>query len=81
MVCSSTPVTGKLGLHSPAGQSPGHTSRRQPYTAGVEHPDGNQLKFVMRSELGNGPLALLKLQGFRLPDTIFNAVAGAEERQ
>ncbi|MGI3448212.1 ImcF-related family protein [Citrobacter arsenatis] len=43
--------------------------------------DGNPLKFVMRSELGNGPLALLKLQGFMLPDTIFNVAAGAEERQ
>jgi type VI secretion system protein ImpL len=29
--------------------------------------DGNPLKFVMRSELGDGPLALLKLQGFTLP--------------
>ncbi|MEB5754127.1 type VI secretion protein VasK [Citrobacter cronae] len=43
--------------------------------------DGNPLKFVMRSELGNGPLALLKLQGFTLPDTIFSVAAGAEERQ
>lgn len=43
--------------------------------------DGNPLKFVMRSELGNGPLALLKLQGFTLPDTIFSVVTGAEERQ
>ena len=42
--------------------------------------DGNPLKFVMRSELGNGPLALLKLQGFTLPDTIFSVAAGAEER-
>lgn len=43
--------------------------------------DGNPLKFVMRSELGNGPLALLKLQRFTLPDTIFSVAAGAEERQ
>ena len=43
--------------------------------------DGNPLKFVMRSELGNGPLALLKLQGFTLPDTIFSVAAGAEEHQ
>lgn len=28
-------------------------------------PDGNPLKFVMRSELGDGPLALLKLQDLR----------------
>lgn len=42
-------------------------------------PDGNPLKFVMRSELGDGPLALLKLQGFTLPETIFTVVASAEE--
>ncbi|HAV1831418.1 TPA: type VI secretion protein VasK [Enterobacter hormaechei subsp. steigerwaltii] len=34
-------------------------------------PDGNPLKFILRSELGDGPMALLKLQGFRLPETIF----------
>ncbi|EGT5656542.1 type VI secretion protein VasK [Citrobacter braakii] len=43
--------------------------------------DGNPLKFVMRSELGDGPLALLKLQGFTLPGAIFNVGAGAEELQ
>lgn len=43
--------------------------------------DGNPLKFVMRSELSNGPLTLLKLQGFTLPDTIFSVATGAEERQ
>jgi type VI secretion system protein ImpL len=37
--------------------------------------DGNPLKFVMRSELGDGPLALLKLQGFTLPRP-FNVAAG-----
>ncbi|MGS8301442.1 hypothetical protein ACVCEY_28285, partial [Escherichia coli] len=40
--------------------------------------DGNPLKFVMRSELGDGSLALLKLQGFTLPTTIFNVAAGTE---
>ena len=40
--------------------------------------DGNPLKFVMRSELGDGPLALLKLQGFTLPASIFNVAAGTE---
>lgn len=42
-------------------------------------PDGNPLKFVMRSELGDGPLALLKLQGFTLPETIFTVTASAED--
>lgn len=35
-------------------------------------PDGNPLKFIMRSELGDGPLSLLKLQGFSLPQSIFS---------
>ncbi|HIE8623587.1 TPA: type VI secretion IcmF C-terminal domain-containing protein [Klebsiella variicola subsp. variicola] len=43
--------------------------------------DGNPLKFVMRSELGSGPLELLKLQGFTLPNAIFNVAAGAEAIQ
>lgn len=38
-------------------------------------PDGNPLKFIMRSELSNGPLALLELQGFSLPQTIFSVGA------
>ncbi|WP_168395476.1 ImcF-related family protein [Erwinia amylovora] len=42
-------------------------------------PDGNPLKFVMRSELGDGPLALLKLQGFTLPESIFSV--GKARRQ
>ncbi|EMN5322656.1 ImcF-related family protein [Enterobacter hormaechei] len=42
-------------------------------------PDGNPLKFVMRSELGDGPLALLKLQGFTLPETIFTVAASVED--
>lgn len=36
-------------------------------------PDGNSLKFIMRSELGDGPLALLRLQDFSLPKNIFAA--------
>ncbi|KEY57885.1 ImcF-related family protein [Serratia sp. DD3] len=38
-------------------------------------PDGNSLKFIIRSELGEGPLSLLKLQGFELPTAIFNVEA------
>lgn len=40
-------------------------------------PDGNPLKFILRSELGNGPLALLKLQGFSLPQSIFSVEPAA----
>lgn len=39
--------------------------------------DGNPLKFILRSELADGPLALLKLRGFRLPESIFNVESGA----
>lgn len=39
--------------------------------------DGNPLKFILRSELGEGPLALLKLQGFRLPASVFSVEADA----
>ncbi len=40
-------------------------------------PDGSPLKFILRSELGDGPLALLKLQGFHLPQSIFAVSADA----
>ncbi|TCW00153.1 ImcF-related family protein [Biostraticola tofi] len=33
--------------------------------------DGLPLNYILRTELGKGPLALLELKGFRLPDTIF----------
>ncbi|WP_314138390.1 ImcF-related family protein [Buttiauxella noackiae] len=42
-------------------------------------PDGNALKFILRSELGDGPLALLKLQRFSLPVKIFDVDAGAAD--
>jgi len=35
-------------------------------------PDGLLLQWVLRSQLGKGPLALLDLRGFTLPDQIFN---------
>jgi type VI secretion system protein ImpL len=34
-------------------------------------PDGDPLKVILRSELGEGPLALLQLRNFRLPEQIF----------
>ncbi|MTH48639.1 ImcF-related family protein [Intestinirhabdus alba] len=43
-------------------------------------PDGNPLQFIIRSELGDGPLTLLKLRGFRLPETIFT-LSPAEARE
>lgn len=44
-------------------------------------PDGNPLKFIMRSELDDGPLALLKLQGFRLPESIFSSTSVSEGKE
>ncbi|SQC93464.1 Uncharacterized protein conserved in bacteria [Cedecea neteri] len=35
-------------------------------------PDGRTLQWVLRSQLGKGPLALLALRGFTLPDRIFS---------
>lgn len=35
-------------------------------------PDGRTLQWVLQSQLGSGPLALLALRGFTLPDQIFN---------
>ncbi|MCU6358608.1 ImcF-related family protein [Enterobacter quasiroggenkampii] len=35
-------------------------------------PDGRTLQWVLRSQLGKGPMALLDLRGFTLPDHIFS---------
>lgn len=34
--------------------------------------DGRPLNYTLRTEAGEGPLALLKLRNFRLPETIFS---------
>lgn len=38
-------------------------------------PDNRQLQWLLRTELGDGPLALLKLRNFALPEAIFNVNA------
>ncbi|HCI6432358.1 TPA: type VI secretion protein VasK [Klebsiella quasipneumoniae subsp. similipneumoniae] len=43
-------------------------------------PDGRTLQWVLRSQLGSGPLALLALRGLTLPDQIFS-VDAAESAQ
>lgn len=43
-------------------------------------PDGRTLQWVLRSQLGSGPLALLALRGLNLPDQIFT-VDAAESAQ
>ncbi|WP_050862718.1 ImcF-related family protein [Enterobacter kobei] len=40
-------------------------------------PDGRTLQWVLRSQLGKGPLALLDLHGFTLPDQIFSVDSAA----
>uniref|UniRef100_UPI000B6BB020 type VI secretion IcmF C-terminal domain-containing protein n=1 Tax=Photorhabdus luminescens TaxID=29488 RepID=UPI000B6BB020 len=39
-------------------------------------PEGLPLTWVLRTEVGKGPLALLKLRGFTLPKTIFEENRG-----
>ena len=41
------------------------------YKLSWKAPDGNALNFMMRTESGSGPLALLRLKGFRLPQQVF----------
>ena len=43
-------------------------------------PDGRTLQWVLRSQLGSGPLALLALRGFTLPDQIFSVDSAATAR-
>lgn len=40
-------------------------------------PDSRTLQWVLRSQLGKGPLALLDLRGFTLPDQIFSVDSAA----
>ncbi|ROR98615.1 hypothetical protein, partial [Raoultella terrigena] len=40
-------------------------------------PDGRTLQWVLRSQLGNGPLALLALRNFSLPGQIFSVESAA----
>jgi type VI secretion system protein ImpL len=40
--------------------------------------DGRALNYTLRTEAGSGPLALLKLRNFTLPDTIFSVSASSQ---
>ncbi|GAL58205.1 hypothetical protein EV102420_09_02380 [Pseudescherichia vulneris NBRC 102420] len=42
------------------------------YSLSWKAQDGRTLNYTLRTEAGEGPLALLKLRHFRLPETIFN---------
>ncbi|MCT8347246.1 hypothetical protein LGZ99_08500, partial [Photorhabdus temperata] len=39
-------------------------------------PDGLPVTWILRTEMGSGPLALLKLRGFTLPKAIFMVTPG-----
>jgi type VI secretion system protein ImpL len=42
------------------------------YSLSWKAQDGRTLNYTLRTEVGEGPLALLKLRNFRLPETIFS---------
>ncbi|WP_226572264.1 ImcF-related family protein [Mangrovibacter yixingensis] len=41
------------------------------YSLSWQAQDGRALNYTLRTEAGEGPLVLLKLRGFRLPETLF----------
>ncbi|WP_350307833.1 hypothetical protein, partial [Photorhabdus viridis] len=41
-------------------------------------PDGLPITWILRTEMGSGPLALLKLRGFTLPKAIFVVTPGID---
>lgn len=49
------------------------------YRLALDTPDGLTLSWILRTQLGSGPLALLKLRGFSLPSKIFIVNAGAAD--
>ena len=51
------------------------------YSLSWKAPDGRMLNYTLRTEAGEGPLALLKLRNFRLPETIFSTTGAAASGQ
>ncbi|MBT2342099.1 MULTISPECIES: hypothetical protein [Pseudomonas] len=51
------------------------------YRMVIKAPDGANMIWHLRTELDAGPLALLKLRGFRLPQQIFLAEGGAPRKK
>ncbi|QKN79820.1 ImcF-related family protein [Scandinavium goeteborgense] len=47
------------------------------YSLSWNAQDGRALNYTLRTEAGEGPLALLKLRHFRLPETIFSTAGAA----
>jgi len=48
------------------------------YSLSWKAQDGRTLNYTLRTEAGEGPLALLKLRNFRLPETIFSTASDAQ---
>lgn len=51
------------------------------YSLSWKAQDGRMLNYTLRTEAGEGPLALLKLRNFRLPETIFSTTGVAASDQ
>ncbi|MEX3021790.1 ImcF-related family protein [Kluyvera sp. STS39-E] len=51
------------------------------YSVSWKAQDGRMLNYTLRTEVGEGPLVLLKLRNFRLPETIFNTTGMAASEQ
>lgn len=51
------------------------------YSLSWKAQDGRMLNYTLRTEAGEGPLALLKLRNFRLPETIFSTTGVAPSGQ
>jgi len=47
------------------------------YSLSWSAQDNSMLNYILRTEAGEGPLALLKLRNFRLPETIFSTIDAA----
>uniref|UniRef100_UPI0031DD6FF9 ImcF-related family protein n=1 Tax=Klebsiella sp. TaxID=576 RepID=UPI0031DD6FF9 len=48
------------------------------YSLSWKAQDGRTLNYTLRTEAGEGPLALLKLRNFRLPETIFSTTVAPD---
>ncbi len=51
------------------------------YSLSWKAQDGRSLNYTLRTEAGEGPLTLLKLRNFRLPETIFSTTGVAASDQ
>ncbi|MGK3144621.1 ImcF-related family protein [Pantoea sp. C2G6] len=69
--------SGNWGLIRWLEQSKRQQLDRSQWMLSFTTPDGTTLQWVLRSQLGSGPLALLALRNFTLPDQIFSVDAAA----